>query len=218
MTGHAGELVLGKISDTPLLILSGRSHYYERGESDIMRSPIRHLSECGIKNLIVTNAAGSLNDSMPTGSIMQITDHINFSGLNPLIGESDERRFVGMTQAYNLDFITHFASHAKKLNIDLHSGVYMWFSGPSFETPAEIRMAKTLGADAVGMSSVPEVILSRYYNLRVSGFSVITNMAAGMDPIGELSHTHTKKMAVQGGELLTKLLKSALSEELSSEQ
>lgn len=211
VAGHAGELVLCDISNSPCLILSGRRHYYENGNASIMKSPIRLLSECGIKNLILTNAAGSLSESIPTGSIMQITDHINFSGMNPLIGESTDCRFVDMSCAYDTDFIAHFSVCANKLSIELHNGIYMWFSGPSFETPAEIRMARTLGADAVGMSSVPEVILARFYGLRVCGFSVITNMAAGIESI-ELSHSHTQAMASQGGEVLTKLLLSALAD------
>jgi purine-nucleoside phosphorylase len=143
---------------------------------------------------------------------MLITDHINWSGMNPLIGEPTDERFVGMTNAYSTTMMDNIRKAAVEKNIKLGEGVYMWFSGPSFETPAEIRMAKNLGADAVGMSTVPEVILARFVGLEVAAFSVITNLGAGMTG-GELSHTETKEMAPKGGALLGDLLASVIGEQ-----
>jgi purine-nucleoside phosphorylase len=141
---------------------------------------------------------------------MQITDHINYSGMNPLVGEEGDGRFVGMTNAYDGEMALAMRNAAIRCGIPLFSGVYMWFSGPSFETPAEIRMARVLGADAVGMSTVPEVILARYFGLKVAAASVVTNYAAGMTG-AELSHEETKDMAPVGGERLAAILKEMLA-------
>jgi purine-nucleoside phosphorylase len=211
VTGHAGELVAGHLGREPVLMLSGRAHYYERGDARAMRFPIEVLKGLGVQSLILTNAAGSLRQDMPPGSVMQITDHINYSGMNPLIGEEGDGRFVGMTAAYDADLAVGMRNAAIRCGVPLFSGVYMWFSGPSFETPAEIRMARTLGADAVGMSTVPEVILARYYGLRVAAASVITNYGAGMTG-SELSHEETKDMAPVGGKRLAAILRDMLSE------
>lgn len=211
VTGHAGELVAGTISGTPIIMLSGRSHYYENGRSDIMRVPLEILKGLGVENLILTNSAGSLRDDLPPGSVMMITDHINFSGTNPLIGEERDARFVGMTSAYNGDLCTAIQKAADTLNIKLGQGVYMWFSGPSFETPAEIRMAKVFGADAVGMSTVPEVIIGRFLGFKCAACSVITNFGAGMTG-AELSHEETKEMAPIGGKRLASILARAIAD------
>jgi purine-nucleoside phosphorylase len=141
---------------------------------------------------------------------MQITDHINFSGASPLIGVESDDRFVGLTSAYDAELAERMRAAAVKLDIPLGSGVYMWFSGPNFETPAEIRMARILGADAVGMSTVPEVILARFFGLRVAAASVITNFGAGMTG-GELSHHETKDMAPIGGRRLAAILTEMIS-------
>lgn len=210
VSGHAGELVAGYLGNTPIIMLSGRVHYYETGDARAMRIPIEALKGLGVQNLILTNSAGSLRPDMPPGSVMQISDHINFSGYNPLIGEPSDDRFVGMTNAYDAELAHRMTTAAESLNIPLSSGVYMWFSGPSFETPAEIRMARVLGADAVGMSTVPEVILARYAGLRVAAASVITNFAAGMTG-AELSHTETKDMAPIGGKRLAAILTAMLA-------
>jgi purine-nucleoside phosphorylase len=170
------------------------------------------LQGIGVHSLILTNSAGSLREDMPPGSVMQISDHINYSGMNPLIGESGDRRFVGMTNAYDDTLATALRNAAVRTVTPLFSGVYMWFSGPSFETPAEIRMARTLGADAVGMSTVPEVILARYYGLKVAAASVITNYGAGMTG-NELSHEETKDMAPKGGARLAAILKDMFTYE-----
>lgn len=210
VTGHAGELVAGYLGEEPVIMLSGRAHYYEHGDASAMRFPIEVMRGLGVQNLILTNSAGSLREDMPPGSVMQIADHINYSGMNPLIGERGDRRFVGMTSAYDAELALDMRNAAIRAGIPLFSGVYMWFSGPSFETPAEIRMARILGADAVGMSTVPEVILARYYGLKVAAASVITNFGAGMTG-GELSHQETKDMAPIGGQRLAAILKEMLA-------
>ena len=199
VSGHAGELVAGLLGGVPMLMLSGRVHYYEKGDATAMRRPLEILKDLGIENLILTNAAGSLREDMPPGSVMQIT------GMNPLIGEESDGRFVGMTSAYDAGLAGRMRAAAASLDIPLSQGVYMWFSGPSFETPAEIRMARILGADAVGMSTVPEVILARFLGLKVAAASVITNFGAGMTG-GEISHQETKDMAPVGGRRLADIL------------
>jgi len=211
VTGHAGELVAGRLSGTPVLMLSGRAHYYEQGDAAAMRPALETLQGVGIERLFLTNAAGSLEPAMGPGAIMLITDHINFSGTNPLFGETSDARFVGLTEAYDAEMRAAFAAAAKATGTQYHSGVYMWFSGPSFETPAEIRMARLLGANAVGMSTVPEVILARFLGLRVAACSVITNLGAGMTG-AELSHQETKDMAPLGGRRLVTVLKEMFRE------
>jgi purine-nucleoside phosphorylase len=211
VSGHSGEVVAGKLAGRPVMMLSGRIHYYEQGNPGAMRPILEVLSGVGITKLILTNSAGSLREDIPPGSVMMIEDHINFSGTNPLFGETDDRRFVGMTEAYDAEMRAAFEEAAGKAEIDLKRGVYMWFSGPSFETPAEIRMARVFGADAVGMSTVPEVILARFFGMRVAACSVITNFAAGMTG-AELSHAETKDMAPVGGAKLAAILKEAIGE------
>lgn len=206
VTGHVGEVVAGSFAGQPVLMLSGRAHYYEHGDAAVMRPVIETLAGLGVNKFILTNAAGSLDPDMPPGSIMLIADHINFSGSNPLFGEPSDRRFVGLTEAYDAEMSSAFETAAKATHTQLHKGVYMWFSGPSFETPAEIRMARVFGANAVGMSTVPEVILARFFGLRVAACSVITNFAAGMTG-AELSHQETKDMAPVGGARLATVLK-----------
>lgn len=206
VSGHAKQLVAGTLAGVPVIMLAGRAHYYEQGDASAMRLPLEVLAALGVTTLILTNAAGSLREDMPPGSVMRITDHINFSGLNPLIGEPSDARFVGMTQVYDVELAQAMRQAAIDEGIVLSSGVYMWFSGPSFETPAEIRMARVLGADAVGMSTVPEVILARFLGLRVAAASVITNFGAGMTG-AELSHAETKDMAPVGGQRLGAILK-----------
>jgi purine-nucleoside phosphorylase len=211
VSGHAGELIAGKISGHNVIVLSGRAHYYEHGDAAAMRAPLEALKAAGVKRLILTNSAGSVNKKLAPGSVMQIKDHINFSGTNPLFGEPTDNRFVGMTTAYDKSMRKVFRRVAADNNIEVHRGVYMWFSGPSFETPAEIKMAKRMGADAVGMSTVPEVILARFLDLEVAAFSVITNFGAGITG-DELSHTETKEMAPKGGEVLGKLIEATMKE------
>lgn len=206
VTGHAGEIVAGTFAGVPVLMLAGRAHYYEHGDAAVMRPVIETLAGFGIEKLLLTNAAGSVDQPMPPGSVMLITDHINFSGSNPLIGEQTDKRFVGLTGAYDAPMRDALQAAAQATGTDLHKGVYMWFSGPTFETPAEIRMARVFGANAVGMSTVPEVILARFFGLRVAACSVITNYAAGMTG-DELSHQETKDVAPLGGRRLAIILR-----------
>jgi purine-nucleoside phosphorylase len=211
VSGHAGALVGGLLAGKPVLMLAGRAHYYERGDAAAMRPALAALQALGVEKLVLTNAAGSLDPDIPPGSVMLIEDHINMAGVNPLIGEETDNRFVGMTEAYDRKLRRSLLRAAEAENIALHRGVYCWCSGPSFETPAEIRMFRTLGADSVGMSTVPEVILARFFGLRVAACSVITNLAAGMTG-EELSHAETKEVAPRGGRRLAAILMRALQE------
>ena len=181
--GHAGNFVFGMLSGKPVLMMQGRFHFYEGYSGKDLIMPVRVMKLLGINKLIVTNAAGGVNRSFRGGDLMLINDHINYSGVNPLIGHNDEEfgpRFPDMTYAYDPELRETARKTAAELNIDLKEGVYIWFSGPSFETPAEIRMCTMFGADAVGMSTVPEVIAAVHCGIRVLGFSYITNMAAGI--------------------------------------
>lgn len=210
VSGHAGELVAGTLAGVPVVMLSGRVHYYEQGDANAMRVPLETLRDLGVECLVLTNSAGSLREDLPPGSVMRISDHINYSGYNPLIGVDSDDRFVGMTSAYDAELAARMQESAARLGIPLGDGVYMWFSGPSFETPAEIRMARILGADAVGMSTVPEVILARFFGLRVVAASVITNFGAGMTGT-EISHHETKDMAPIGGKRLAAILEEMIA-------
>ena len=203
--GHGGRLVLGRLGGLPVAVLQGRAHYYESGRADAMRTPLAALAGLGCEMLLLTNAAGSLRRSVGPGCLMLIADHINFGGANPLIGVTDGSQFVDMSAAYDPALRRDLLEAAAGLDMTLPTGTYMWFSGPSFETPAEIRAAGLLGADAVGMSTVPEAILARHAGLRVAAVSVITNLAAGM---GEavLSHETTMAVAAQGAETLRRLV------------
>lgn len=211
VSGHQGAAIAGRLDGKAILMLAGRAHYYEHGDASAMRPALEALVVAGIQTLILTNAAGSLDPRMPPGSVMLLTDHINFSGSNPLFGEPTDRRFVGLTEAYDRELRAAFGRAETATGVALHKGVYMWFSGPSFETPAEIAMARTLGANAVGMSTVPEVILARFLGLRVAAASVITNFAAGMTG-AELTHAETKDMAPVGGARLAKLIAHVVGE------
>ncbi|MDK9698115.1 MAG: purine-nucleoside phosphorylase [Siculibacillus sp.] len=207
VSGHAGELVIGRLADREVAVLSGRAHFYERGNPREMAVPIAALAALGAERLILTNAAGSLRPEVGPGTPMLITDHIAWSGTNPLIGVEDDGRFVSMVDAYDPGLADLARAAARSAGVDLAEGVYMWFSGPSFETPAEIRAARLLGADAVGMSTVPEVILARHVGLEVAAFSMITNLGAGMTGAA-LSHEETKREAAKGAERFRTLLRA----------
>ncbi|MBL1435494.1 MAG: purine-nucleoside phosphorylase [Rhodobacteraceae bacterium] len=209
VSGHSAKLVVGQLWGQRVAVFGGRAHYYERGQADAMRVPLEVLKGLGAKQVILTNAAGSFHKDIPPGDLMLISDHINFSGLNPLIGEATDSRFVNMTNAYNSEMRQKLEAAAKVEDITLKSGTYSWYSGPSFETPAEIRALKILGTDAVGMSTVPEVILARFLGLDVAAISVITNMAAGLGD-ETISHAHTKSMAPIGAAKLEKILRRYL--------
>lgn len=209
VSGHNPQLVIGQLEGVRVAVFGGRAHYYESGRGDAMRLPLEVLKALGADRMIATNAAGSMVPDMPTGSIMCLTDHINFSGLNPLIGEATDARFVPMKDAYDTAMRAVLTAAAAKAGVAMHEGVYAWYSGPSFETPAEIGAIRMLGADAVGMSTVPEVILGRFLGLRCAAISTITNMAAGMSDEA-ISHEHTKAMAPLGAAKLEKVLRGAL--------
>ncbi len=209
VSGHSPQLTVGELEGTRVAVLGGRAHYYERGDAAAMRLPLEVLAGLGAETLILTNAAGSLDPAMPPGSVMAIRDHINFSGLNPLIGEAGDARFVPMADAYDPALRATILEAAQATGTSCAEGVYAWFSGPSFETPAEIRAIRTLGADAVGMSTVPEVILARFLGLRVAAISAMTNMGAGMSD-EQLGHEHTKQMAPLGARKLEAILRAAL--------
>lgn len=209
VSGHTPRLAVGLLEGVRVAIFGGRAHYYESGRADAMRLPLEVLKALGAERLIVTNAAGSLVPATPPGSLMMLSDHINFSGLNPLIGEASDARFVPMTDAHDPGLRAALRAAAKAEGVEMAEGVYAWYSGPSFETPAEIRAIRVLGGDAVGMSTVPEVILARFLGLRVAAISVITNMAAGMSD-EKISHEHTKAMAPVGAAKLEQVLRRYL--------
>lgn len=205
VSGHSGEVIVGDVAGRSVLLLKGRAHPYEDGDAAVMRPVIEALAGLGIRRVLLTNAAGSLLPAVGPGRIMLITDHINLSGMNPLIGEAGDERFVSMTGAYDASLAEGLRAAAKAEAIDLAEGVYAWFSGPSFETPAEIRMARTLGADAVGMSTVPETILARRFGLRVAALSVITNLGAGIGGASP-SHAETKSEGAKATADMTRLV------------
>ncbi len=209
VSAHKNELIAGIIEGVPVVVLSGRAHYFETGDAGIMRNPIGTLKALGCDTLLLTNAAGSLKTEVGPGEIMLVTDHINLTGRNPLIGEPTDARFVGMTGAYDAGIRAALLGAAEREGVAMSTGVYMWFSGPSFETPAEIRMARFAGANAVGMSTVPEVILGRFFGLRCAAISTITNFAAGMTG-AELSHDETKRLAPIGAAKLERVIRRYL--------
>jgi purine-nucleoside phosphorylase len=211
VSGHNPRLVVGRLEGHPVAVFGGRAHYYEKGDPRAMRLPLEVLKALGATRVVLTNAAGSLQPAMAPGEIMLLSDHINFSGLNPLIGEPTDARFVPMTDAHDPLIRTALKRAANVAGVILHEGVYAWYSGPSFETPAEIRALRILGADAVGMSTVPEVILARFLGLKVAAISTITNMAAGMSD-EKISHEHTKAMAPLGAAKLEKVLRRWLAD------
>jgi len=181
--GHRGELVLGHSAQTPIAVMAGRVHYYEGYTWEQVVFPVRVLGRLGVKILVLTNAAGSVNTNYKPGELMVIEDHINFMGSNPMIGPNEEglgQRFFDMSEAYDPKLREIAEKACWKVGVPVRKGIYIAFTGPSYETPAEIKMARSMGADAVGMSTVPEVIAARHLGIRVLGISCITNMAAGV--------------------------------------
>jgi purine-nucleoside phosphorylase len=181
--GHAGRLVLGKAGGVSVAAMQGRFHFYEGYTLEQVTFPIRTLGLLGVKTLVLTNAAGGLNNSFAQGSLIVISDHLNLMGTNPLLGKNEPRfgpRFPDMTAVYDHEYQDIAICEAREMGLELRRGIYAALTGPSYETPAEIRMMRLLGADAVGMSTVPEAIVARHMGLRVLGFSCITNMAAGV--------------------------------------
>ncbi|HYP52808.1 MAG TPA: purine-nucleoside phosphorylase [Pyrinomonadaceae bacterium] len=183
VAGHAGRLVLGRVASTPVAVMQGRFHYYEGYTLEEVTFPVRTLAALGVRSLVLTNAAGGLNNSFTQGCLVLISDHLNLLGTSPLRGANDERlgpRFPDMTEVYSHEFQEAAVREAHEMGLDLRRGIYAALQGPNYETPAEIRMLRLLGADAVGMSTVPEAIVARHMGLRVLGLSCITNMAAGV--------------------------------------
>lgn len=210
VSGHNPKLALGTLEGVEVAVLGGREHYYENGRADAMRPALETLAALGVETLIATNACGSFDPEIPPGNLMLIRDHINYSGLSPLIGEPTDRRFVNLTEAYDPSLCLALQMAADTEEIPLKEGVYAWYSGPNFETPAEIRALKILGADAVGMSTVPEIILGRFLGLRCAAISVVTNMAAGLGN-EQISHEHTKASAPVGAAKLERVIRRFLA-------
>ena len=212
VAGHAGQLIIGKLNGVPVMVLNGRKHFYETSDAYPLKTMIRAIKAAGVETLFLSNAAGSLRMHIGVSELMLITDHINFLGLNPLVGPNDESfgpRFVPVSDAWDDGLRAKIKAVAQQQGVKLHEGVYVAFRGPSFETPAEIRMAQGWGADAVGMSSVPDCLIARHCGLKVAGISCITNMGAGLSD-EKLSHAHTIEMAARGAGAFEKLVLAAV--------
>ena len=207
VAGHKGRLVVGELEGRRVALFQGRGHYYERGDPAAMAVLIESFKTLGGKTLFLTNAAGGLHTEWTPPALVAITDHINFAGVNPLIGRASDDRFVPLTRAYDPALLDLLRGAAREAGVALREGVYMWFNGPSFETPAEIRMAKLLGADLVGMSTAPEVILARLHGLSVAAVSLVTNFAAGLSG-GDPSHAETQEYAARGSSEFRRLLRA----------
>ncbi len=212
VVGHAGSLRLGRIGDggqgaqaVEVALLRGRKHAYETGDAAGMKGAIRTLAALGITTVLLTNAAGSLEPQMPPGSLMLISDHLNITQRTPLHDEPGASRFIDMADAYNAELRDQAAAAAADAGIELHEGIYAWMLGPQFETPAEIRMLRLLGAQAVGMSTVPETILARHAGLKVLGLAMLTNMGCGLADEA-LSHAHTLQTAQATAALAARLV------------
>lgn len=213
VVGHAGKLVLGFHQGMPVVTMQGRVHFYEGYEPWQVGFPARVLCRLGIKALVVTNAAGGINTNFQVGDLMAITDHLNLAGYNPLVGPNEDAlgpRFPDMSHAYDPVFLDTLRAAAKTEQVAIREGVYVSLSGPSYETPAEIRMLRTLGADAVGMSTVPEVIVAAHMGVKVAGISCITNLAAGLSK-QKLSHAEVSETADRVKDVFSRLLTRFLS-------
>jgi purine-nucleoside phosphorylase len=212
--GHAGRLVLGRLMAEPVVAMQGRVHFYEGYSPQDVAFPARVLCALGIKALVVTNAAGGINTAFAAGDLMAITDHLNLAGYNPLVGPNDPElgpRFPDMSRAYDPALLALLQRCAAETGTALRQGVYACLSGPAYETPAEIRMLRTLGADAVGMSTVPEVIAAAHMGVKVAGISCITNLAAGMTT-QRLTHTEVAETAARVRDVFARLLERFLPE------
>lgn len=210
--GHIGELIAGELDGVPVIVLKGRKHFYETDDAYPLRTMIRTLQAVGVDTLFLSNAAGSLRPAIKVSELMLITDHINFLGLNPLTGPNDDSfgpRFFPVSDAWDPGLAGRVKAVARQQGITLHEGVYAAFRGPSFETPAEIRMVQGWGADAVGMSSVPDCLIARHCGLKVVGVSCITNMGAGLSD-EHLTHAHTLANAAKGAAAFERLVTAAV--------
>jgi purine-nucleoside phosphorylase len=207
VAGHEGQLIYAEVDGSKVLYLQGRTHFYETGDPAGMASALATLAALSVNALLLTCAAGSVRADIYPGTLALITDHINFSGRNPLIGMDTGGAFVNLVEAYDQRLLRRIRRASATTGVTMSEGVYMWFSGPSFETPAEIKMARTLGADLVGMSVVPEVILARRLGLRVCAVAVVTNYGAGFSG-GNPSHSETQSMALSGTVALRRLMRA----------
>ncbi len=210
--GHAGEMIFGKWNGTDVVLMNGRFHYYEGYTMKDVTMPIRVFQLLGVQYLFVTNAAGGLNHSFETGHPMIITDHINFMGDNPLMGKNVDEwgvRFPDMSSAYTPKLVELAKEASKELGIECYTGVYISFTGPSFETPAELKMARYFGADAVGMSTVPEIIVASHAGLKVLGISSITDQAIAED-LKPLTAEEVIEMAQKTGEKIARIFENVL--------
>jgi purine-nucleoside phosphorylase len=205
VSGHAGMLSVGRVGAAEVAVLAGRRHAYESGDAGAMKGAIRTLAALGVRVLVQTCAAGSLDEAMRPGHLMLVSDHLNIAQRSPLVGETGDARFIDMAAAYDPALRSTARAAARAAGTMLHEGVYAWVLGPQFETPAEIRMLRGLGAQAVGMSTVPETILARHAGLRVLALAMITNLAAGM-AAETLSHAHTLAVASAASERALVLL------------
>lgn len=214
VAGHAGQVITGRLGGVPVVVLNGRKHFYETNDAYPLRTMVRAVRAAGADTLFLSNAAGSLRPNFGVSELMLISDHINFLGLNPLTGPNDDAfgpRFFPVADAWDPTLRARVRAVARREGITLHEGVYVAFRGPSFETPAEIRMAQGWGADAVGMSSVPDCLVARHCGLKVVGISCLTNMGAGLsDEV--LSHDHTIANAARGAAAFEQLVIAALPE------
>lgn len=209
VSGHQSRLIIGQLAGRRVAVFSGREHYYEHGNPAAMRPALEALKALGASTLILTNAAGSLRSEVGPTSIVVHSDYVNWSGRNPLIGEAGDARFVDMRDAYDPILRETLRIVAENAGIPHYEGVYFWFSGPTFESPAEIRAMKILGADLVGMSTVPEVIIARRLGLRVAALSMVTNLAAGFQG-AEISHQDTKLVAAKGSAAMIRMITGLL--------
>jgi purine-nucleoside phosphorylase len=208
--GHSGKLVFGKLGKLDIAVLAGRAHLYEGYTPAQVTLGIRVLHQLGVRSVVLTNAAGGIKLSYRQGGLVLISDHINLQGSNPLIGPNDDSagpRFPDMTEAYSLEYRKKAHQVARELNIQLDEGVYAAFTGPSYETPAEIHYLRTIGADLVGMSTVPEVIVANYLGMRVLAISCVTNMAAGILP-QKLDHKEVMETGYKVRDTLIRFLKA----------
>lgn len=210
--GHANELVIGQLENKTVVAMKGRFHYYEGSNLDEITFPIRVMKYLGVQKLFITNAGGAVNTKYKPGDLMLLSDHINLTGANPLMGSNNDElgpRFLDLSDTYNKDLRKLALSIAQEQKILLHEGVYAWWTGPSYETPAEVRMIRTLGADAVGMSTVPEAIIARHSGMDVLGISCLTNMACGILDQA-LSHTEVIEVAAMAKEKFVALIKAVI--------
>ncbi len=211
--GHVGSLVVGKVEGVPVLAMQGRVHYYEGYSLEEVTLPVRTFKLLGVNTLILTNAAGGIDVQLTQGALMVISDHLNFMGVNPLRGRNDERfgpRFPDMSEVYARELQELATEEARALGVTVRRGIYAALAGPSYETPAEIHMLRAFGADAVGMSTVPEAIVARHMGMKVLGISCITNMAAGISD-APINHEEVMETGQKVRQMFTQLLRGVIA-------